>query len=1076
MSRDIKKKKRSTSKYRKFKISPLIPLIAVIEVIVLIVISTYAWFIVAQEKNARTGVINVDADSGLSIDFKNANYDDEINLWDYVAEDFKFSPVTSLDGRNVFVPTSGTFGNDTTNNIIYRDATVNDINTKYIDVDFTLTNTNNQDVSVYLNNNSSFEVYDGNNRQNSRALRLAFYTNDAKHGNVASSILENTNDENVRLDRLSNTVTLYFNKPSHWDYCYAYVWKTINGTDYMAVSWPGSLMTHVAGTIYSYSFSNTENYTNVVFSNGEDNPVAYEENGNENNYDECTKTVDLTIANGHLYHASGDGGTYTTQTVYFRKPSDWSKVSAHAFKESGDYHSFTEWPGDLCTNCGADIYSYTFPVHFDDYDINGIQFNDGTNNHKTADLELLDNSGNRKDGHLFYFNSQGNGACDSIVYSTSTVYLNNYLGWTKPYVKLKIDNNTITRVAMTNLSAGVFYATVPSVYTQVSFEERAGLDNLSVNQTTKYKYTQEITYTDGHIYRPNTWTNTGYDLTDLSYTETVGIVGGNANDSYAVISPGVSAGFQRAYTPVVGVNSATGAPIQVVPAFASSLDNYIRRSGRAMFTIPAYGMLDLSMIIWLEGTDSDCTNENYAAKNIDLYLEFSTTLKQREGVDDAEYYTYRFYDETRECWTSDRLTNAAGVSVAPVMQLYDATKNRGYLMHAVSTTNIGGTRKIDVWECQAPATLCTGTDNKVNNVNTAHDLYFRRVDPYNEDEVWNYWHPVSVAECNGKAYESYQVTENGQTVTKNYVNFTAFADGAPASTAESGISGNDQPLSAATSASTPARSCGGLWGKYETKLLTAIDGTDGMYLKNDKGVMTINYTFKYGSNKTQTIEYKASCVFNQIYYFVVPVDLKDNGTNAASGFTFKRFYNFNSEYAMNIKNRNATMTYDSTSLFSISGALTGYYSMWNKIGSNRWSYFGNDLLYVNISYTNDSSNANMFDGNSIKYRVHFWDNSNHDTNQYLFTNNGSFQLKNFNGYLVVKPYGYNNFQLQRCDTSNSWSICNSGKDVSYDQTYDSNKHNVVVHYWTGNSNKTVGLTYNNDQVGYGWPVVPAYYY
>ena len=57
MSRNSTKKKKSTSKYRKFKISPLISIVAIIEVLVLVAISTYAWFIVAQEKLIDTGSV-----------------------------------------------------------------------------------------------------------------------------------------------------------------------------------------------------------------------------------------------------------------------------------------------------------------------------------------------------------------------------------------------------------------------------------------------------------------------------------------------------------------------------------------------------------------------------------------------------------------------------------------------------------------------------------------------------------------------------------------------------------------------------------------------------------------------------------------------------------------------------------------------------------------------------------------------------------------------------------------------------------------------------------------------------------
>ncbi len=1054
-----KSKKKSTSKYRKFKISPLIPVIAIIEVLVLIAISSYAWFIVVREKQANTGLITVDADSGLNIDFKNANYEDEINLWDYVPEDFEFSPVTSLDGRNVFVPTSGTFGNDTTNSIVYRDATINDINTKYVDVDFTLTNTNDSEVYVYLNNESHFRVYDRatatNNEEmkNSRALRLAFYTNDAKHGNVGSSILENTNNENATLARLSQSVTVYFNKPSHWNSCNAYIWKRVNSTNYEAVSWPGSEMTHVAGTVYSYTFSNVEGYTSIVFNNGQkDNTVTYD-SSHTTTY---TQTRDLKIYTpssssdpAHLYEgsaaANSSGSAYRTKTVYFRKPNDWTGVRAHAFRTPNETNSpsFTSYPGDECTNCGADIYSYTFPETYNGNTMGGIVFNNLANqDNKTRDLAA-------DDGALYYFTNGGsNGACTKTTYSESTVYFNNIFNWSKPYVKLKSTNSGhVTRVPMTNLSAGVYYATVPSAYYQIAFEDRDGLNNTTTDQTTLYKYTQFATTNDGYIYRPDTWTNTGYSFTSFSYTDYVG----DASGSYAVISPGVSAGFQRAYTPVVGVHNTTGAPIEVVPAFASSIDNYIMRSGREMFRIPANGMLDLSMVVWLEGTDKDCTNANYAAKNIELYLEFSTSIPAQQRESDSQaYYTYRFFDKTRECWTSDRLTNEAGVSVAPVMQLYDNTDKRGYLMHAASTTNHGNTRKVDVWECSAPATLYTA----------GHDLYFRRVDPYNEDEVWNYWHPVSPQDCNGAALEQYTVSGK----TNFYVNFTAFADGAPASAEESGIEGNTSALPAAQTAETPSRSCGGVWGKKETRLLTFVDGTDGHWFNNDKAVMTVNYTYSYGNSKTQTIEYKASGpYYGQLYYAVVPTDI---ASKKSGNLIIKRFYNFNTDYAMNIKNRNGSMTYDAKNPFTFTGTFD-YFAYFTKNGNTKDQWYGEAINYVNISYEKKDNNVDMFEG--LRYTISFFKRNVGSKEVRLYTDNGAFALSGFNGYLTVCPKGYDMYQLRRMN-SNSWtSIKEYGNEVNV------TNRNAVIHYWQGAPNY-IGGDYNNNHVGYGWPEIPATWY
>ena len=1100
MSRNSSKKKKSTSKYRQFKISPLIPVIAIIEVIVLIAISTYAWFIVSQEKEANTGVITVDADSGLDIEFKNANYDNSINLWDNVPDDFEFSPVTSLDGRNVFVPTSGTFGSTDTNDIVFRDATVNDINTKYINVDFMLTNQTENDVNVYLNDNSEFSVYSGGVKQaqsKSRALRMAFYTNDGDHGAVSSSILSNTNQENAALDKMDNTVTVYFNNPNSnkWAGCtpYAYVWKTSGGVNYEAVSWPGSKMTHVAGNVYSYTFSNTTGYTGIIFNNGDkDNTEPLNNAGTNTSTYKQTRDLSLDYAdgttgsNGKIYEATATlnntGTAYTTKTVYFRKPNDWAGVRAHAFRTAGENNSpsFTSYPGDLCKDCGADIYSYTFPTTYGGNNMNGLVFNNSADSSmKTNDINVT--SGN---GKLYYFDGVGSGTVSSYDYSERKVYFYNSVGWEKPYAKLKSTTGHITRVAMTNLSSGVYYATVPSVYIYIDFEERKDLAD-GADQNDRYKKTRtSVNYSvsDGYIYRPGTNYSDGYALDSYSYTDYVGEAGDTS--TYAVVSPGISAGFQRAYTPVVSA-SATGAATQLVPAFASSIDNYFKGSENPIFSIPAGGMKDLSMIIWLEGTDKACTSDDYAStaltvKDIFLKLEFSTNIAGMEReVDNVTNYTYRFYDKTREVWTSDRLTNAAGVSVAPVMQLYDNTAKRGYLMHAGSSTYINGKRKVDLWECSAPSTLYTAD----------HDLYFRRVDPYNEDEVWNYWHPCEPQSCNNVAYQLIDGV--------GYVNFTAFSDGAPASAAESGIAGNDAAISAATSASTPDRSCGGLWGKYQTELLTVVDGTNGNYIKNDSGVMTINYTFKYdgsSNSKTQAIEYKASGPFyNQVYYFVVPKMLKYDssnasytGTNAATGFKFKRYYSFNNDYAMNIKNRNASMSYDSGALFNISGALTGYYAEVSIAPdtTTKQAWFGKDLIYVNISYSTKDSNSDLFGGNTIQFKLLYKNgatnlslnsSSTNGTNEYnfLYTNNGSFSHSDFNGYLSVVPVSATKIWAARClNTSTNWTTTYNG--LYEDVTYSSSSHNLVFTKWKGgySAPNNIDYAYNNS-VGASWPTVPS---
>jgi hypothetical protein len=132
------------------------------------------------------------------------------------------------------------------------------------------------------------------------------------------------------------------------------------------------------------------------------------------------------------------------------------------------------------------------------------------------------------------------------------------------------------------------------------------------------------------------------------------------------------------------------------------------------------------------------------------------------------------------------------------------------------------------------------------------------------------------------------------------------------------------------------------------------------------------------------------------------------------------------------------------------------------------------LMYVNISYKDEGNNKNLFNGTGIKFRMHYWNDSNGSQNvdHYLYTNHGTFSLTNFNGYVTVVPKysGTTKFELQRCDTANNWNVLNKSTQISYDDA----KHNLVAWYWTGNDNKTVGCDYNSNNTGYSWPKIPSY--
>lgn len=1050
MSRNLLKSKRSTSKYRKFRISPLIPIVAIIEVVALIGVSTFAWFVYFSNKKVSTGNISVEADSGLDIDFAYQNEEEFINIWNYIDDDFTFEPVTSLDGRNVFIPTSGNFNNVDTNSMVFREGTVNDINSKYINVDFELTNTTQYNMDVYLNNNSFFRVKDsGGNLDESRALRLAFYTNDGNAGNVGSSLIRGTNTasdggDTVSSSKDTNAFTVYFdNSNVKWPSVYAHFWND-NGTssdnsdDVANATWPGIQMSRISGSTYMITISNpllnkgTENerltFNSVIFSN----------NGSE------TQRVEFSTSNGNGLTKSKNGyifkkeSNYTpekfeTNTVYFIKPTSWTTdiegndgipdLYCAAFDNSTPKVSYTSGNGDKMTYVGAGIYSYTYNASQTGEILISNLSTLANNNHQTVDFTPQNNrifyasgintggdsSNNKKmtvaqvtrGSDSLHFDAESED--DSLQMKFKTLYFYNTYGWSIPYCLATRTSDSINscEIPMTSLSGNVYYCTVPEFYDKVQFHKKG-----STSQNDK---TVEKTSSDGTVYRPDEITGSGYETKDYIYSDYTKETG------YPVISPGVSVGFQRSYSPVVSINASTGIATEIIPAFANSVDDYIYSgTGSKIFTIEANHMVSLSLVIWLEGTDLATFDKTYPGNNIELNLEFATVTKDGSNdgngtpfnLGDSDNYTYRFVDATRELWTSDRQATESGVTVAPVMQLYDCTIGRGYLMEPVSYGSYGGKAKVSTWEVEAPPSIAL----------LGHDIEFRRVNPYNESEVWNYWHPGRVAgsesdpvyrtkadraKLNGSDYTVYAQAKSGSG-EDIVISFTAFADGSPT---DEMLQNNDGSYTAG-SAGVPSVSCGGLWGDYSNSVrtLTVLDGTNDYWIRKNKGILNMSYSFTYsGGGKTRTvnIEYKSSVGHDTFYYFVVPSLLYSKSDNQAvvNDIKFKRYFNFNGSYAIN-SDRNNTLKYDQT--FDAGTALGEYYEISQSVDNSIWKYWGSDVLYIQTAaaakkwMVTDLYNEKML-------RVHFYKGS--DTFNVVLYPNWNFRPggNDTTGYPVVVP-------------------------------------------------------------------------
>lgn len=1133
MIKKSKKSQKSTSKKSTFGVSPLICVVAIIEVLVLIGVSTYAWFYIQASKVIGSGTISVAADSGLDIDFQYSNIDDYINIWNYVGSDFTFEPATSLDGRTIYFPTSGTFDNDTTATTVFRDGTVNDINSKYLSIDFELTNTSGYDQYVYLNNKSYFHVQDKNSDsyEESRALRLAFYQNDGNSGNVGSSLLNSGSSSDggvINSSASSDTYTIYFdNTNSAWGttptiYAYFYDSDDSSSPEYHT-AWPGVKMDRIAGQTYKVSIENpptaytqasgsfdaNKTYYTKATVDGKDyynvvkNPVAadfstyYVATGriqydkiiitnNGSNDQRVTYSGKLTLNdNGKKFTtASNNPTTYSEHTVYFAKPYSWEKVYCHTWHMNGNTPvDYTTWPGDEMTYVGSGIYSYTY----DSDSTDGFLFDDGTGGNdkrQTSDISVPSGGAN---GRLYYNHNnatvyEGGKTKYTTTYTPSysslqyrTIYFFNTHGWEKPYATVSNGQGssvTTCDIALTSLSGNVYYCTVPNtVYNYVYFRAKE-----QVNDSYRTKQDEIV---DNQVYRPKgddapyVLDNGHYyrDYDTFMYDRYIKKTG------YPVISPGVSAGFQRPYSPVITIDAYSGEATEVVPAYSNSIDNYILGSGNELFVLKSNHMASLSMIMWLEGTDEACTGAAYAGKQIDMRLEFSTEYfpngMNNESVivneGDSNSYIYNFYDKTREIWTSDRQSTESGVTVAPVMQLYDNTIKRGYLMSPSKYASYNGKQKVSCWSVSAPQSIARN----------GHDIIFRRVNPYNEDEVWNYWHAGPVAGdgstvVDNKSLTVYSVAQSTTFKAGDTINFTAFADGSPTETnlivakynEDNGTSvetlSSDTIASLRSTYSTylsnadvPDESCGGLWGNHSVRMLTLMDGTNGHFFLNDHGVMTMNYSYPYkvggSTQRTANIEYKASDDYGMLFYFVVPdvIYSENSGTALVTDVKFKRYYNFNYTgvtYAINSEKNNKIL-FDNK--WNASTPKGYYYEIGQNYDNNHnlqyYSYWGSDILYVQ---TNNTSNPYLTTGSDNMIQLEFYKSSNTGTHKYVVcyaeqhfkgTDSNSW------GYTAIVPCDadYDRYQVQYCYTNGGAKIYRSSSDATvYTSNVSSNTSTI----------------------------------
>lgn len=111
---------------------------------------------------------------------------------------------------------------------------------------------------------------------------------------------ENNNVSPITLNKVSKGITLYakfesdlttiyfYNSNDNWTNIHAYMWE--DGKNNNNGAFPGKPMTHLGGKVWEYSYSSSENWNRVIFSNGKDS---------------SNKTGDLSLDQGQKYYKNG---------------------------------------------------------------------------------------------------------------------------------------------------------------------------------------------------------------------------------------------------------------------------------------------------------------------------------------------------------------------------------------------------------------------------------------------------------------------------------------------------------------------------------------------------------------------------------------------------------------------------------------------------------------------------------------------------------------------------------------------------------------------------------------------------
>lgn len=233
--------------------------------------------------------------------------------------------------------------------------------------------------------------------------------------------------------------------------------------------------------------------------------------------------------------------------------------------------------------------------------------------------------------------------------------------------------------------------------------------------------------------------------------------------------------------------------------------SYTLAAGKPIFNIKSGTEKRCTLVVWLEGTDPDCTSAVASAEDMDIYLKFTT--------EEEKLKTVKFYDYTYETWTADNASTEQSSSCYVLLYDNDAG-NIPYMM----TLSGSRTDHNVVWTVQVPLTVTSMT--------------FKRQSTEEATTKWNTWSPPS-----SKAY----LVEKGSGDDKDYYNyFYALGDSAKGG-------------------------CGGYWAINDNSTVTKqkiifLDGSSMRDTAGENSAIGISYTIN-----GQAVSYKLSGDSNCYY-------------------------------------------------------------------------------------------------------------------------------------------------------------------------------------------------------------------